>query len=337
MNERPAWRVYLDTYVRNMSRAEKQRLFTTVGVTRTTVLRWRTGENTPDAEHLQRLLQALPDEQRRRLYTLLQQDPRMQAVLPELHLSSIPSGFYAEVFRSQREASDFWTLCEKILHYALEQLTARCQEEGGIEVMVVRCMPPRAGRIQSLRVVVGMGTPPWRGDMHPKEVFLGAESLVGYSVMKRRGVMVPNLHERHAFLPPVQQIEHEESVAAYPIVLPGKIAGALVVFSSQSDYFSPDLLSLIEQYADLIRVAFDPAWFYPASLLELRCLPSWQEQKALFAMLQPSIAAVYGQTLSEAQGTLEERIQALLEEALLEEAGLAEQCSGEAPTLEDAV
>lgn len=324
MNELPAWRVYLNDLVGRMSKEEKKLLYDAVKVTRTTVLRWRTGENTPDTRHLHLLLQALAEEQRRRFLSLLHQDPRMRALLSSdaAHaLYTISSECYADVFRHQRETPNaHWSLCGKILRCALDQLAPMHGEEGGIEITFLRCMPPRDGKIRSLHKFVSIGMAPWRSDIHTQELFLGAESMAGYALTKRRGIMIPNLGERQGILPPVHLTEHEQSTAAYPILLPEKVVGVFVVSSNQVNYFSPGRLLLIEQYADLMRIACDPAWFYPSALVDLHCLPLWTEQKNLFASLHAQLTGSYGQFLSEAQGGLdavEQHILNQLEEAVL--------------------
>ena len=324
MNELPAWRIYLNDLVSCMSKEEKKLLYNAVKVTRTTVLRWRTGENTPDTEHLHLLLQALAEDQRRRFLSLLHQDARMRAILSSdvAHsFHSIPSECYAEVFRHQRETTNaHWSLCGKILRYALDQLAPGRGEEGGIEIAFFRCMPPKDGKIKSLHKFIGIGIAPWRCDLHTQELFIGAESMAGYALTKRRGIMVPNLNDRQGFLPPVHRMEHEQSAAAYPGLLPDNVGGVLIVSSNQVNYFTPGHLLLIEQYADLMRIACDPAWFYPSALVDLCCLPLWTEQIPLFVSLHAQLEETYGQFLSEAQGGLEaveRRILIQLEEALL--------------------
>ncbi len=274
------WRMYLDELVRRMSAAEKQQLYQAVQVTRTTFQRWRKEDTLPDTAHIHLLLGALPEPERERLRALMLDDPKMRALLPaEAVLAGakpadkIPQDVYEEVFRLARDVPDrFWLLCSAILHHALTQLETR-PTQTGVELSVARCMPPRPdGKIRSLRAAVSRGTPPWRGDLHTQDYFFGAESLAGIAVMQRHGLMIPDLLDT-PIIAPAQSNDHERSAAAYPIMREGSIAGALVVSSCAPDFFTSDQLTLIEHYADLIRLAFYDQEFYPAACIDLALMP----------------------------------------------------------------
>jgi transcriptional regulator with XRE-family HTH domain len=110
--EQEPWRRCLDDLVRRRSSEEKSQLYQQVGVTRTTVQRWRNGDNIPDPPHIHRLLQALLDTERNQLRLLMQQDPqlRMPAASQLAGESDrIPQQVYEEVLRIGRDAPDrFW-------------------------------------------------------------------------------------------------------------------------------------------------------------------------------------------------------------------------------------
>ena len=89
-------------------------------------------------------------------------------------------------------------------------------EHVGISITVVLCMPPCAdGKVHSLRENVGIGTPPWEGDLTAKALFLGAESLAGHVVSSFHYENVDDLRNR-TFVP-AYQTEHEISSIAWPI------------------------------------------------------------------------------------------------------------------------
>ena len=46
-------------------------------------------------------------------------------------------------------------------------------ERIGMSISVVRCMPPKNGKIRSLRESEGLGTPPWGGDLEERALLLG--------------------------------------------------------------------------------------------------------------------------------------------------------------------
>jgi len=73
------------------------------------------------------------------------------------------------------------------------------------------------------------------------------------------------------------------SAAAIAITSMGKVAGSLLVSSSQPDYFLPTRCKLIEQYAELIALAFDPGDFYELEQIELAPLPSYEIQQPYLA------------------------------------------------------
>jgi hypothetical protein len=337
MSTEVTWRTYLDEIVRHKSSAEKKRLYEAVQVTRTAFQRWRNGENLPDAAHVSLLLNALPDEERERLQVLMMDDPKARALLPSdvLLRSSgpadrIPLEVYEEVLRLGRETPDrFWLLCSVMFSHALSQIETH-PEQTGVEISVARCMPPQNdGKIRSLRAYVGQGTPPWRRDFHTRHYFLGAESLAGSAVMHRHGVMVPD-QSTGDLVAPVHWMEHERSCAAYPILREGCLAGALIVSCCVPEFFTPEKLTLIEKYADLIRLAFYDQEFYPASSLDLALMPPWKIQRQHLASFRQRVNDEYKRAVREGQSpevlaTIEERVRSVLERELLQLAGQSDE------------
>jgi len=306
MSQEVTWRMYLDELVRRMSAAEKQRLYQAVQVTRTTFQRWRKEETLPDTAHIHLLLGALPEPERERLRALMLDDPKMRALLPaEAVLTGarpadkIPQDVYEEVFRLLHDTTDrFWLLCRTILLHALIQLETR-PVQTGVQLSVVRCMPPRPdGKIRSLRAVVGRGTPPWRADLHTEDGFFGAESLAGAAVMERHGLMIPDLLDTLVLAPP-QRNEHERSAAAFPIMRQGSITGALVVSSCVPDFFTPERLTLMEHYANLIHLAFSDQEFYPAASIDLALMPPWSHQQPVLRTFRQRVNEAYQRAVRE--------------------------------------
>ncbi len=79
------------------------------------------------------------------------------------------------------------------------------------------------------------------------------------------------------------QFELEQSAAAYPILSAGRIAGCLLVSSTEPFYFLPPArLNLVADYAHLISLAFAPEDFIEPSRIELRIMPLHREQKEHF-------------------------------------------------------
>lgn len=299
------WNQYLDEVIRQMTAAQKQQIYETVQVSRTSFQRWRSGDNLPDATRIQPLLAALPAEARERLVALMVKDARLRAILPnELVNPRIPSladgiasSFYADILRIQREAADpFWQVSNAVVQHAITELAPGPQRVG-LNIVVARCMPAHAdGKVRSLRTLLVMGTPPWRIDLHREDGFFGAESLPGRAIYERRSVMVPDLTDPLSPAPPQA---HERSAAAVPIMRQGTIAGALLVVSQQSDFFTPERLTRVEQYADLVRLAFREGDFVPSSHIMLAIMPSWKAQQPLLATVRERTTSAYQQTLAQ--------------------------------------
>src|SRR5207302_1764603 len=86
--------------------------------------------------------------------------------------------FYARLLQARASTSEnlrFWSTCHLILQQALEQLDP---ERLGMSIWVVRCMPPSGpyNKVRSLRESVGLGTPPWPGNMEQTAMFLGTRA-----------------------------------------------------------------------------------------------------------------------------------------------------------------
>ena len=134
-------------------------------------------------------------------------------------------------------------------------------------ITLVQCMPASSeGKIRSLRESMGLGTPPWPGDLERQAIFLGAESLAGYVVTNCRQAAINDLRANTSFLP-AYQTENEVSALAHPIMYANLIAGCLLLSSTQPNYFlSESRLALISDYAQLIALAFGPEQFVPRKL-----------------------------------------------------------------------
>jgi hypothetical protein len=167
-----------------------------------------------------------------------------------------------------------------ILQQALKQLDP---ERVGIAITIVRCMPLRDGRIRSLRESLGMGTSPWSGDLEEKALLLGAESLAGHVTVSCRMEQIGDLFTNRTFVP-AYQTEHEVSAVACPILYGGRVAGCLLISSTQKDYFASEVrLSLVRAYANLLALAFNREDFYDPELLALHIMPSLSVQQKYFS------------------------------------------------------
>jgi transcriptional regulator with XRE-family HTH domain len=281
MQEATTWRELLGSIIQDPQ--ERRRLATELGINPVTLTRWVNNESSPRSQSIQRLLNALPQHRKALLEQLVDEFGGLIAEANDSStedlLNKIPNEFYIRVLHTRAtipKVLRFSSLCDLILQQALEQLDPN---RVGIAVTVVRCMPPSTDKkIRSLRESVGRGTPPWESNLDQQAILLGAESLAGIAVSLSRLVFNQDLSEEHS-LSPGYHGQGEESAAAAPIMLEGKVAGCLLISSSQKNYFQQSRQTLIESYADLIAVAFESAEFYDIRQIELGLVPFQDVQK----------------------------------------------------------
>ncbi len=289
MQGHASWRDLLGDIITNPN--ERERIANEIGVRSTTLTRWVSGETKPRQSNLRHLIYALPKPQRDELLALLEDELPDLATSSELNaVPEIAYKFIMEVLDTRASIPDmlrFWSISHLVLQQALRQLDP---ERVGMAITVVRCMPPTSdGKVHSLRESIGLSTPPWGGDLEQAAIFLGAESLAGHVVASCRFEAIEDLSKNSAFLP-AYQTEHEVSAAACPILLGGRVAGCLLLSSTQPNYFlSQARRSLIHGYAHLETLAFNQEEFYRPDLIELRIMPTLEIQRTYFANIQQMI------------------------------------------------
>ncbi len=249
---------------------EKQRLSATLGVRPLTLERWVARKTDPHPNNIRQLLLALP-RYRDPLLKLI------EAEFPGVGLQSddgpreISASFYAHVLRDVVLTPEprFWSISSTIFQQALFQLDP---ERLGLSLCVALCMPPRPnGKIQSLRVCFGQGTPPWRTDFSEQFLFFGRESIAGLAVSAGHRVVIPDIRANHTWSSYEQ--DHAQGAAAFPLVRAGHIAGCLLAYSAFPDSFSPARLELLEGYAHLETLALVPQDFFDPKVIDLQSMP----------------------------------------------------------------
>jgi transcriptional regulator with XRE-family HTH domain len=283
------WRDLLSAILSNP--AERERIANEIGIHQVTLNRWVSGETSPRPHNMRQLLRALPKPQRVQLLALFEKvSPEIADFEVDIASQEIAYDFLMEVLEARASIPDllrFWTITRMVLQKALKQLDP---ERVGTAITVVRCMPPsREGKIRSLRETIGLGTPPWGGDLEEKALLLGAESLAGHVVVSCRMEQIGDLRINKTFLPAYQS-EHEVSAVACPIMYACRVAGCLLISSTQPDYFAPESrLSLIQSYTNLLALAFDPEDFYSPECITLHIMPPAEIQQEYFAGFRQSV------------------------------------------------
>jgi hypothetical protein len=298
MPESASWRDLLGDIISDHD--ERERIANEIGVRSITLTRWVNSESKPRPHNVRQLLHALPKRQRDQLSELLEEE--------YVEISDSPIGdqpdeveyaFIRQVFETRATTPAnllFWSLSRRVIQQALRRLDP---ERVGMSITLVQCMPPSSdGKIHSLRESVGLGTPPWPGDLEQQAIFLGAESLAGHVVTNSHSETINDLRADNSLLP-AYQTEYEVSASAHPIMYTNRVAGCLLISSTQPNYFLPQArLSLISDFTQLISLAFTPEQFYPLDRIELRIMPSLEVQRDLFTTFQQRIIAVMKESLN---------------------------------------
>ena len=185
----------------------------------------------------------------------------------------------------------FWSVCESTLNTALHILASG---GGGVSMCVCQCIVngKQSGmrEVWCLRERVQFGTSPWKHNLAPT-LFLGSESLSGYAVSKGQPAICQNTRKNPTFLP-LRQDQHEESAVAFPILFGERVAGCLLVKSTQHDYFTLTRVTLIERIAHLLSLAFQQDDFCERSEIHLREMPQTSEQRHYFASFRERVFAI---------------------------------------------
>ena len=215
-------------------------------------------------------------------------DPQEKYRMADASPESIPVTLYNRVLHLLCTTSyerRFWTTSTAVLNDALKRLDP---DHLGLQLSIQQCMAPAYGTtVRCLRARLALGTPPWNELVEQKR-FFGAESLAGFVTSIGRQYTIVAINEKQ-WLPDYLP-EHAMSAVAFPIMYAGRVAGCLLVASTQPGYFSqPALLELIQNYAQLLVLAFHPEDFYDLERIELQPMPSFQVQQSYFTSLQQRI------------------------------------------------
>jgi transcriptional regulator with XRE-family HTH domain len=277
------WRSWLLDMIADSN--ERRRIADELGINPATLTRWAHNESHPRQQNLRQLLKVLP-QHREVLLSLIQIEyPTFVANDMQLRESEetrvdvIPGEFYIRVLRTLATTPKiirYPTLGNLILEQALKHLDP---DRVGVGISIARCLPPaHEDSVSSLLVDLGKGNPPWSQNMDNESMLLGAESLAGYAVISARTVAISNLLSTSMTIPASVGMWERSAVAA-PIMFETRVAGSLLVSSVLTDYFTPEQLLLVNYYADLVALAFEPVHFYDPQDIQLKVFPTQQEQQ----------------------------------------------------------
>ncbi len=288
--------------------AERQRVAEALGVTPYTVTRWIEGQSEPRIQNLKRLPEVFPGYSQ--LFSELIQAELVPnappASVPLFHPQhEVPTAFLVQVLSAYATSSGpfrSWSLRTLTLQQALAQLDP---DRVGMEITLVQCIAPApGGRVRSLCERMGIGNAPWESRVSRRLLFLGAESLSGWTVGRGEPGVVQDLEQEG--LLPFRKGPYEQSSVAWPLQRAGKIAGCLLVSSVLANYFTPSHLTAIEVYANALSLSFGDEEFYELHRIGLHEIPvlSRQQEYTSMAHLRERTARLRREreyTLSEVQ------------------------------------
>lgn len=302
---------------------EKERILQQANIQSITLTRWIKGTSTPRGENIRALLRAIPPSSSQTFAQLLSIDfPNF--ALEQTRRNSLqsepPLEFYACVLNAYANMQP--PLYPQVLRdLILQQMIKHFDPSRlGLTIRIARCLWHRnEKKVRSLQVIRGIGTPPWSRDLGQRTIFLGAESLAGIAVTKCRSTAASRRAENSA-LNLVHWEEDEQSMLAYPLMSQTKIAGCLLIASTQPDVFREAHHKLIERYAHLMALAFEPAAFFDAKDIALHIMPPYSRQEPLFGQFRQR-ALQTAQRLSLPLSEAQERVWQEIEEELIQLAG----------------
>ncbi len=314
-----SWRQLLSEVIRDST--ERQRIATEARVQEITLRRWASGISTPRTHNLRLLIASFPHQYRARFLDLLEQDiPLVLLEEDEQESIEISSLFFDEVLLTRAtspDASRRWAISHQVLQHALERLDS---ERKGLALSVVRAVPPRADRkIQSLYLSMGVGTPPWQSRLEPNTRFFGAESLAGHVLTSGHFEQISDI--KATTWSAGDLLGHEVGVAASPILYATRIAGCLLIQSTQQGAFLPqERQLLLERYARLLALAFEPHEFFALDQIALGIMPPLKVQQPILLsfrqrvvrLMQEAALSRHPLTSPQAEGLVRQELEDVL-------------------------
>lgn len=269
---------FLRTILRR-DRAEIARVAREMDVAENTIYRWMNGNSEPRAMHLKRLPDVLP-EHRSNLSLVINQTFPGVLDMQVAGIRDLRKDIYQRVLElvslTSEEDSRFWQVSQTIFEHALQHLDA---ERQGMAITFARLMPEREDGIHSLRESVMRGSAPWPFDVESKG-YLGSTTLAGASVTMQRMLVWNSVGGGDRLQ--VEVDDYEASACAAPVMRGGRIAGALIVSSTQPMFFNDTVASqVVVEYARLLAVALAERDFQLHTRLNLRPMPELRVQRNL--------------------------------------------------------
>lgn len=314
------WRVVLEKIIQ--STKERQRIADALGVSTTTLNRWAKRHSRPQQASLAHLVKVVQPQHKAELLKALRVAyPIMEDKFIEEAAEMVSGAFFRRILKDRAtiiETLRLWQTSGTIIEEAIRLLDPH---NIGMAITPALCMPPVDGRIRSLREQGGRGTYPWTADLEHKSIFLGMNSLAGYVVQNGRPASVRDV-SKEQYIPVFAYPEGwENSAAACPIWLEGKIAGCLLAVSQEIEHFNQTRIDLLTDLTNIFSLALSPDDFYDHQLVHLRYIPKPKHQQELLQSFRQrsnaliSASMLRNQPISTAEA--EKQAWGVIEEELL--------------------
>ena len=292
MEETQTWRDLLGKVISDPS--EKQRIADTLGVKPITLTRWATGVSNPRQDNLLPLLDALPHYHQQFSELIPKEFPHFfpkNSTIIDHTPQEIPSAFYARVLNAHANSPVLLrasSICILILQQLLGHLDPR---QTGVMAFIAQCVPPVPGhKVRSLRKTLGRATTKsWEAIVENWTQFYGAESQTGQATTTGHPIIIHSSEDRLRWFPAHHTHELEGSSVVYPILFADRVAGSLCIVSKEANYFSQTHLDLIEDYVELMVLAFERNEFYRLHDIELGLIPSREIQQPYLAQFHQRV------------------------------------------------
>jgi hypothetical protein len=167
---------------------------------------------------------------------------------------------------------------------------------------------------------MGVGTPPWSGNLETQTIMLGAESFSGQVLLSGRPALIENTEE-YSGLWPVSEysfpgaqlsafsermekrlpsdLRRVASEMAAPVIRTDSRAGVLYVCSTIPGAFRLPHLQILKECAMLVTLAFATENFYPRQDIILHIMPLPWMQGSLLLQVSRRILRLMRETMND--------------------------------------
>ncbi len=301
MQKEPStWREVLARVIEDVQ--EKRRLAKLLGIDVRTIERWTEVGSKPRLQNFRTLIEALP-QYRYILVKLIGEEfpdiaERLDVVDVEDTIPDIPSTVYARVLEEYVNATHplaVWEIRRLILQQVVRQLdTGR----SGVATLLAQCVAPIPSydsRVRTLREHLFQASTTWPTMISNTSIyFLGAESIAGSVVSRCQPITYNDTKQEHFLLSHEAKniTRHTNSLLAYPLQRAGRVAGCLLVFSTQQHFFSDLRFAVIKRYCDLLSLTFRDVDFYALEEIELTTMPEAEIQLLFLSTFNDKVSSI---------------------------------------------